>query len=174
MAHVDSAWMSGRKKDGKLALWYGHTFFSLDERINFFERLAELLEANFAITAALRTYHDGYAARLDNSDSRLIFLRDVLGRIETGDSFAAAASTWVSPTEKVLLDAGERSGHLAEALRACGQVARNAKEIKGSMRTQLIDPMINSVIFVGTAIYTARDILPIFIKMSNPLSLIHI
>lgn len=163
-----SARKPGYHRDSRFTKWYGRTFFSLDERINFFERLAELLEANFSIMIALRTYHDGYESKMDTSDTRLIFLRDVIGNMEGGQNFSLAVSRWVSPTERVLLDTGEHSGHLSEALRACGQVARNAKEIKSNMRTQLIDPAINSVIFIGTAIYTARDILPVFTKMSNP------
>lgn len=164
----NSVSQAGYHRDSGLTKWYGRTFFSLDERINFFERLAELIEANFSILLALRTYHDGYQSKMDPSDTRLIFLRDVLGNMESGQSFSLAVSRWVSPTERVLLDAGEHSGHLSEALMACGQVARNTKEIKSSMRTQLIDPVINAVIFIGTAIYTARDILPVFTKMSNP------
>ncbi len=152
----------------KIELWYGHTFFSLEERIAFFENLAGLLDANFAILQALRTYRDGYAEKMDSTDTRLIFLRDVIGKMEEGASFSRAAASWVSPTEKVLLDSGEKSGHLSNALRSCGQVARNVQEIRSSIKSQLIEPAINAVIFMGTAIYTARDIFPIFVRMSNP------
>jgi type II secretory pathway component PulF len=152
----------------KFWLWYGHTFFALEERIDFFDRLADLLDANFAILQALRVYLDGYAKKMDSTDTRLIFIRDVVSSMESGKGFASAVSSWVSPTERVLLDAGEKSGHLPEALRSCGQVARNSQEIRSSIKTQLIEPAINATIFLGTAIYTARDIFPIFLRMSNP------
>ncbi|MCY0873173.1 MAG: type II secretion system F family protein [Acidithiobacillus caldus] len=161
---------SAEEETGNTAfsLWFAKRLFTLDERINFFERLAELLEANFSITDAVATYYRGYRAKLDGSDSRVVFLRDILEKTGEGYGFAEAVADWVSPTERILIEVGAQSGHLAEALRSCGQVAKNSKEIKTSMRVQLIDPSINALIFIGTAIYTAEDILPIFVKMSNP------
>lgn len=156
------------EQNSKLTLWFAHRLFSMEERIAFFERLAELLEANFSITNALRVYYEGYEEKLDSTDSRVVFLRDILVNMGEGKNFSAALSPWVSPTERILLESGEKSGHLAEALRSCGQVARNSREIKGSMKAQLIDPAINTMIFIGTAIYTATSILPVFTHMSNP------
>lgn len=153
---------------GAISLWFARRFFSLDERISFFGRLAELLDANFSLRAALETYYRGFSEKLKKDDTRIIFLRDVLGGLAEGRDLSEALAPWVGPSERILLEAGEKSGYLAESLRSCGRVAKNAKEIRQAVTGSLIDPAINGTFFIGTAIYYAVALMPSLAKLSDP------
>ncbi len=156
------------KQDGRFTLWFARMFFSLDERISFFDRLADLLDANFSLRGALEAYYQGFSQKLKKDDSRLVFLRDVLGSLAAGDSFSVALSPWVGSAERILLEAGEKSGSLGQSLRSCGNVAKNARDIRQAIRASLINPAINGAFFIGTAIYYAVALMPGLAKMSDP------
>ncbi len=157
-----------RDKPSRLHLLLAHTFGGAEEKLALFHRLADLIDVGVPIRSALEEYVRGFAAHFDKSESRIVMLKDVMDRMYDGDSFAKALAPWVSPTEAVILESGQSSGHIQEALRNAGKITQATQEIKTTIWAAMSEPLLNLAIICATAVYYGKNLIPVFAKMSDP------
>lgn len=139
------------------SLALGRRSMSRSELTSFIREIATALEAGLPLMNALRA-----VARQATSPRQAEVLAHLMDRIESGRSFAQAASEWGAPFNDMIIGmirSGEASGRLDAVLLDLAELLERDSEIRRAMAGALVYPAILVVLLsVGIVIITTVTI----------------
>lgn len=121
--------------------------FSAEIRTMFYRELAALLGSGVALVPALDTILQ--APELDRAQARLAAVRDA---VREGRSLSAALtgiSSRVTPFESAVIEVGERTGGMSEALDRLAGFLEEQEKLREKLMTALLYPCIVVVLALG-------------------------
>jgi type II secretory pathway component PulF len=116
--------------------------------------------------STLKELFEAWSQR-EGSRGRSIALihKSIARKLEEGQSFTNSIGSFVPRNEKLLLEAGEASGRLVGALKACRQQFSAGKEINGLVGAALAEPAMSLFSILVTSFVCGRFLWPDLIRM---------
>ncbi len=135
------------------------TALSLEAIVAFNDELEALVRAGIPLERGLMATSADYRGRLGR------MLRDVAGRLEAGEGLASAVSTSASSMPDVyraMIEAGTRSGRLAEALQGLSRIGQAHVEARRSIALALFYPLLVLVLTYALFLFFVAELFPRF------------
>lgn len=150
-----------QEADQAEAIWKKNAFGSgvgAKDKVIFTRQLATLVKAGLPITQALNT-----AIEQVNNKSFKATLQKVAASVEGGQSLASSFGQYPALFNHIfvsLVDAGEQSGTLDEALQRLATQQEKEQQILAKVRGALIYPSLVLVVIIGVVIFMLTTVLP--------------
>ena len=128
--------------------------FSSDIRTMFYRELAALLGSGVALVPALDVILQ--APELDQARSRLAAVRDAVREGRSLSAAMAATSAQVTPFEQAVMEVGERTGGMHEALDRLAAFLEEQEKLRERLMTALLYPcvVVSLAVVIGGLVLT--------------------
>ncbi|MDD2240161.1 MAG: type II secretion system F family protein [Kiritimatiellae bacterium] len=143
--------------------------FSAEIRTMFYRELAALLGSGVALVPALDTILQ--APELDRAQTRLAAVRDA---VREGSPLSVALtdiSSRVTPFERAVIEVGERTGGMSEALNRLAGFLEEQEKLREKLMTALLYPCIVVVLALGIGAVVLLLLLPMVQRLFAETSL---
>lgn len=131
--------------------------FLPSKRMALYERLADYLQDGISLVETLEKFREWYA---ELHDGRAKIIGEWLHAMRAGESFQAAVAPWVEPTERMLIDAGEKSGDLVAGLREAAYINQARRKIRSTVVGALFMPALLFAAFIGLLVGLSNTLVP--------------
>jgi type II secretory pathway component PulF len=122
--------------------WIYRRSFSANDRIEFYEMLAFLLDNNKPIRVALSNMRDVATDFGRKSHPSAVLLTDCIYALDKGESIENALLDWVPEQEATLIGAGVIEGNIAESLRRASRIVTGKSEMLGAIKGAIMYPTV--------------------------------
>lgn len=118
----------------------------------------ELLQSNLGESgsgkvATIKELFESWANRENTRKNAVgLIYRSIVNRLEGGHTFARAIAPFIPKEESLIIDAGEASGHLVEALQSAQSQSKAGAEIQSLVTAAIAEPAM-SVLSIGLTGY---------------------
>lgn len=96
------------------------------------------------------------------NDPVAVVLRDWINKISNGQSFGRAVTGWVPPSDRIVIEAGEAAGSLADALDNALFIQKSGKKIKSVIIAGIAYPFFLVLLAIGLLVIFGYSIVPAF------------
>jgi type II secretory pathway component PulF len=143
--------------------WFLKVQFGAKERERVYRKISSFLRNGVSLPDTLRTIYlhatdDGRKPK----NPQAVVVKAWLERIANGQSFGRAVTGWVPDSDRIIIEAGETAGNLADALENAMFIQQSAKKIKGAILAGIAYPMVLMVLAVGLLLIFGDKIVPAF------------
>lgn len=133
---------SVKEKASNINRWlYRHTF-SANDRIEFYELLAFLLDNEKSLRQALSDMCDVATDFGRNKHPSAVLLTDCINSLDNGESIEVALLDWVPNQEATLIGAGVLEGNIAQSLRRASKIVAAKTEMLGAIKGAVLYPCV--------------------------------
>ena len=132
------------------------TFWS-SKRMALYERMADYLQDGISLVETLEKFQAWYSKL---HDSRAKIIGEWLHAIYAGENFQAAVAPWIDPTERMLIDAGEKAGDLVTGLREAAYINQARRKIRSTVIGALVMPAVLFAAFIGLLVGLSNTLVP--------------
>lgn len=136
--------------------------FNLNERREFYSVLGDYLKSNINSTNAIESLRD---RAKKNKDYRYHIYEDILDHIKEGNSISESMRKWIPENEYMLIESGEKSARLAEALEDGVNLSESIGKINKLVKTSLIMPCLLLLLIFGMIIGFRLEMVSIFLDI---------
>lgn len=146
-----------------LAVPFAKTFFGQTGRLRIYEQLEALLRGGVKLDKAMEALWDRASkGGKDSTNVDAIVLEQWRQEYRKDAQFAKAISAWVPVKDQMLIEAGEMSGEVADALREVQEVNESISEVKGMLIGALTYPVILLAAIVAMIYIFGVQVIPEF------------
>lgn len=137
--------------------------FSGRDRLSLYRRLMRYLGNGVSITQALETMWK-YASEDGKKPKAVqaVVIDSWLANVRNGKSFGVAIQEWVPQSDRVVIEAGETSGKLAEAIDNACLLHESQKKIKGAVIAGVAYPLLLVAVAIGFMVMFGTQVIPSF------------
>lgn len=89
-------------------------------------------------------------------------IKQWIDRVSNGESFGRAVTGWVPAGDRIVIEAGEAAGSLAEALNNAMFIQQSAKKIKSAIIAGIAYPLVLIIMGIGLLVIFGLRIVPAF------------
>lgn len=141
------------------------TQFGASERIALYGRLGTLVSNDVGVSNAIEILHGRYLKR---KDIRAGMLKSWLYGLRQGHGISVVMGNWISPAEKMMLEAAETSGKLGENLRETERMLEAVSRIKQVVKTKSATPIAVLLIVMSALVGLSINLVPVFREIGLP------
>ncbi|MCF7708729.1 MAG: type II secretion system F family protein [Verrucomicrobia bacterium] len=132
----------------------------LSDLVVFTRQLATMLDAGLAIVQSLQ-------ALADQSTNKIMkdVIRDVCNKVESGENFSDSLQRHPKVFNRLyvrMVDAGEKSGLLAEILARLATYMENTARLRKKVKSALMYPTVVTTVAIGITIFLLVRVVPVF------------
>ena len=149
-----------------LRVWARLTF-DPGTRARLYRKVAALLDNGVKMMDAIDTLYER-AAKRGETETMTIIMSDVRLALRRGESLSKALTPWIDPLESMVIAAGEKSGHLGNALRLAADSIGGAKEMRSAIVNGLAYPALLMIATIGVLYYIGAEFLPEMAALGDP------
>lgn len=120
--------------------------FNLEERMGFYELIAGYLDSNLSFPDALKRI---YNRSKKEKNFKADIYKDILDKIQSGQSISNSIKDWIPDNEFMLLEAGEKSTRITESFKEAIYMAESIGRIKKLIISNMFMPFIMLFILFG-------------------------
>ncbi len=145
----------------KIKIFFAKRAFS-DERGDIYEMLeGNLTQSGSGRKSTMREIFDAWASReAARKNSIALVHRSIVKRLDTGYTFAKAISPFIPKEEALIIEAGESSNRLAEALKSVRQQKNATSEIGSIAKAAVAEPAMSALSIFGTSLFCGSMLWP--------------
>ncbi len=143
--------------------WWIRYQFTAKLRERTYRKIASFLRNGASLPDTLRTIH--LHATDDGSKPNAplaVVIKTWIDSINNGHSFGRAVTGWVPDSDRIVIEAGETAGNLADALDNALFIQQSSKKIKGAIMAGVAYPMVLVLLAIGLLLIFGRKIVPAF------------
>lgn len=152
-------------------IFFAKAQFNGEVRVKFYRKLSSLLTNGVPAMQALELL---YARASNNGKSRgaplAVVLESIIQVVRSGGSLASGLKVWVPTAEGMLLQAGERSGSLEEAMISACEVMDSGTRMKAAVKGGVTYPAILFMAAMGVLLLFGLKVIPEFARVADPKS----
>jgi type IV pilus assembly protein PilC len=133
---------------------------SLADLVIFTRQLATMIDAGLAMVQSLQALAEQSANKVMRD-----VIKDVCARVESGDSFSTALQKHPKVFNRLyvrMVDAGEKSGLLAEILARLASYLENTARLRKKVKSAMMYPVAVTIIAIGITIFLLIKVVPVF------------
>ncbi|MDQ0188332.1 type II secretion system F family protein [Alicyclobacillus cycloheptanicus] len=130
------------------------------------DHMASLLEAGLPVQQAVHHLRQHPVTK-----TQKLWLESAAAAVEEGRSLADGWQSMAPALLQTLLTAGERSGHVAKALRAWSQHVQQRRRVVSEWVRLVSYPAVLLVLMCGLLVFVSRVVLPMFVSVYGSLGL---
>lgn len=144
-----------------IRIWDAKRHFTGARKARVYNKLASFLDTGVPLRKALEilvihTTHDG---KKPNAPMATV-MRDWLDKVCNGMTLGRAVKGWVSDSDRIIIEAGEKAGTLPDALKNALFIEQSNKKIRSTILGGLAYPLLLIAVAVGLLMMFALYILP--------------
>lgn len=142
---------------------YAHFRFGTKARSRIYRKVASFIRNGVSLPDTLRVLH-----RFASNDGKslnepmALVLKDWIDRTNNGRSFGRAIMEWVPPGDRIVIEAGEAAGGLADALENALFIQESGKKIKSAIFAGIAYPSFLVLLAIGLLVIFGTRIVPSF------------
>ena len=133
--------------------------YSASHRIRFYRKVATLMRNGKQLITSIENLQKR-AARRGKTDVEAVALNEILQGLRQGKSFADAIQHYASVNERMVLEAGENSGDLPNALDLSAEILDASSQMKSKVLGAIISPLFLISMLIGILFLLARVVIP--------------
>jgi len=141
--------------------------FSTTIRMKLYRKIVSFIRQGSPLFDMLLKLEAKYEAN-KKGDIRASVIRYWLRDMNEGKDFSAALKDWVPPAEMMLIQAGEKSGAMEDAINNAIEVTEASKAMKGAIIGALSYPIILIVILFGMIYLFSTQVVPKLSSIKDP------
>lgn len=127
---------------------------------------SNLSESGSGRISTMRELFESWAARENKRGNAIaLVFRSMVTKLDEGQSFSTAIAAFIPVEEALILDAGEASGRLVEALHSAQIQCKSGNEIKSLVATAVAEPAMSMVSISLTAWFCGSSLWPEVLKV---------
>jgi type II secretory pathway component PulF len=127
---------------------------------------SNLSESGSGKVATIRELFDAWAVRENKrGNSIALVFRSIVAKLEAGHTFSGAIGPFIPAEEGWIMDAGEASGRLVEALKSAHIQCRSGNEIKSIVAAAVAEPAMSVLSISLTAWFCGTSLWPEVLKV---------
>ena len=143
-----------------------HFQFGAKMRERTYRKIASFLRNGVSLPDTLRTIHehatdDGRKPK----DPLALVMRDWINKVSNGLSFGRAVNGWVPDADRIVIEAGEAAGGLADALDNALFIQQSAKKIRSAIIAGVAYPAVLMILAIGLLVIFGQRIVPAFAEV---------
>ncbi|WP_415912604.1 type II secretion system F family protein [Neptuniibacter sp. QD37_11] len=151
----------------KVDFWVLKKTFSAKMRLEMYEAILTQLEDGQPIEMIIRSLSQEYK-KYNKKDNRAKILDNISELISESGSLAEPLSQWVPNNEVMLIQAGEKTGKLADAIRNCIEAVNSIMAIRGAIISKSVYPVVLFSALIGFLLLFALSIIPQISEIMDP------
>lgn len=137
--------------------------FNAKVRERTYRKISSFLRNGVSLPDTLRVIHrhatdDGKKP----NDPLAVVIKDWIDKVSNGQSFGRAVTKWVPAGDRIVIEAGEAAGSLADALDNAMFIQKSAKRIKSTIISGVAYPIVLITMGIGLLLIFAYRIVPAF------------
>ena len=146
-------------------------FIAKREFLNARGEIYEMIEANFSESGSgrvstIREIFDAWATRESSRNNSIALVhRSIVKRLDTGYTFSKAISPFIPKEESLIIEAGEASGRLVEALKSVAQQKAASSEIGSIAAAAVAEPAMAALSIFGTSWFCGSMLWPELLRV---------
>jgi len=131
----------------------------------------EMIEANFSEggsgrVSTIREIFDAWATRESSRKNSIALVhRSIVKRLDAGYAFSKAITPFIPKEEALIIEAGEASGRLAEALKSVAQQKQASSEIGSIAAAAVAEPAMSALSIFGTSWFCGSMLWPELLRV---------
>ncbi|MFN3071313.1 type II secretion system F family protein [Serratia sp. J2] len=145
--------------------WLYRHSFSANDRIEFYEMLAFLLDNEKPLRQALSDMRDVATDFGRKKHPSAVLLTDCIHALDDGESIEVALLDWVPIQEATLIGAGVLEGNIAESLRRASRIVAGKGEMLGAIKGAVMYPSVLIIIVIAMMYMVNAKFIPQLEKM---------
>ncbi|WP_447885334.1 type II secretion system F family protein [Serratia fonticola] len=145
--------------------WLYRHSFSANDRIEFYEMLAFLLDNEKPLRQALSDMRDVATDFGRKKHPSAVLLTDCIHALDDGESIEVALLDWVPIQEATLIGAGVLEGNIAESLRRASRIVSGKGEMLGAIKGAVMYPSVLIIIVIAMMYMVNAKFIPQLEKM---------
>lgn len=147
------------KKISSIEIQFAKMAFNGSFRSSFYEKLENGIRNGVKIYDVIKNLEDRYGER-SKRDPKAIAMSHIRKQIEEHSSLSKAIYGWSKSEEVAIIDAGETSGDLINALALSRNIIENNKKMVGTLVKALTYPTILVVVAIGVLFFLGSYVIP--------------
>lgn len=145
--------------------WLYRHSFSANDRIEFYEMLAFLLDNEKPLRKALSDMRDVATDFGRKKHPSAVLLTDCIHALDDGESIEVALLDWVPIQEATLIGAGVLEGNIAESLRRASRIVAGKGKMLGAIKGAVMYPSVLIIIVIAMMYMVNAKFIPQLEKM---------
>lgn len=145
--------------------WLYRHSFSANDRIEFYEMLAFLLDNEKPLRQALSDMRDVATDFGRKKHPSAVLLTDCIHALDDGESIEVALIDWVPIQEATLIGAGVLEGNIAESLRRASRIVAGKGEMLAAIKGAVMYPSVLIIIVIAMMYMVNAKFIPQLEKM---------
>lgn len=142
--------------------WLAKRLFGNTARAKIYDKFARFIDdGGLTETEAIASFQRRYETR---NDVREVIFTEWRAALERGEKFHEAIADWVSPSEQVLIAAGEESGKLGKALRTTSFFLTAQGQMLSALISRLIMPAILLLGMIAIVVMFGLEFQPMLVQ----------
>lgn len=143
--------------------------FGMGTKIRVLRQIQRTNEANISIPAALDMLYDRYSkGGKKPSNGNAIMIDQWRKGVNSGRGLSNAMSGWVSPSEEMIINAGEQSDKLSRAMSDALEATKAGRTIRKTIRNATIYPLVLLTALIVMFYGFSYKIVPIYAEIVDP------
>lgn len=137
--------------------------FSGKDRLRLYRKLTRFLNNGVALSKALETMW-GHASQDGKKPKAVqaVVIEDWMANVSNGKSFGVAIQDWVPHNDRIVIESGEKSGKLAEAIENACLLYESGRKIKGAVIAGVAYPLVLIAVAIGFMVMFGTQVIPAF------------
>lgn len=141
------------------------TQFRAEDRIALYARLGTLVRNDVGVAPAMELL---YARYLKRKDLKAGLLKSWLYGMRQGHGISMVMADWVTPGERIMLEAAETSGKLGESLQETERMLESITRIKSMAISKSVMPLMILLTILAALIGLSMNLIPVFQEIDYP------
>lgn len=151
-----------------LSQWEGlrvNLLIGQKDRLSLFKKIAKYVSDGIDLQQAVSDMSQEYLNNNKRDVRGLLLAEWNAAMVEAAEDFSHAVSDFVSPTDAMMIKAGEESGNLVDALHNVIEANESQAEIRATVKSEMTLPAVLAVIIIIMMFVAKNMILPAFENM---------
>lgn len=141
--------------------------YSPRQRIRFYRKLATLMKNGKQLQVSVENLRKR-AARKGATEVEAVALGDIFKEMRTGLNFATAMRNYISVNERMILESGEKSGDLPNALELAAEILEASGQMKLKVIGAVAAPLFLLAMLLGVMVLLAKVVMPKLTAVLEP------
>ena len=150
-----------------LLLGIARRAFTASHRTRLYRKLAKLMKNGVQLQGALENLQRRIAKKSE-TDIQAVALGDILREYQAGRGFSAAITQYASTNERMVLDAGEKSGDLPSAMELAADILDAQKQMRGQVISAVAQPIFLMIMLLVVILAVSKFVIPKLTAVLDP------